>query len=115
LVEHMSNFAGVDVPAMIAGMPSFTLTDVASMRLQAISFFLVVFLLCAWAVKAMWNSLAKDFVKLPRMIYPRALAVTFLWGMLFLIVLSMISGARELMTPGAWQKQGATYKLKEPR
>jgi hypothetical protein len=23
----------------------------------------------------------------------------------------MISGARELMTPGAWRKQGATYKL----
>src|SRR5262249_47259394 len=25
----------------------------------------------------------------------------------------MISGARELMTPGAWQKQGFTYKLAE--
>ena len=24
----------------------------------------------------------------------------------------MISGARELMTPGAWEKQGATYRLK---
>ena len=23
----------------------------------------------------------------------------------------MISGARELMTPGAWEKQGATYRL----
>jgi hypothetical protein len=25
----------------------------------------------------------------------------------------MISGARELMTPGAWVKQGSTYKLRE--
>jgi hypothetical protein len=23
----------------------------------------------------------------------------------------MISGARELMTPGAWEKQGVTYRL----
>ena len=26
----------------------------------------------------------------------------------------MISGARELMTPGAWQKQGWTYQLAKP-
>src|SRR5262249_15945744 len=34
-----------------------------------------------------------------------------LWGLLFVVVLTMISGARELMTPGAWRKQGFTYKL----
>jgi hypothetical protein len=34
-----------------------------------------------------------------------------LWGLLFVIVLAMISGARELMTPGAWQKRGWTYQL----
>jgi len=27
-------------------------------------------------------------------------------------VLTMISGARELMTPGAWEKDGAIYRLK---
>jgi hypothetical protein len=37
--------------------------------------------------------------------------IVLLWGLLFVIVLTMISGARELMTPGAWRKQGATYKL----
>src|SRR5262245_44535701 len=31
--------------------------------------------------------------------------------MLFVLVLTMISGARELMTPGAWKKEGLTYKL----
>jgi hypothetical protein len=36
-----------------------------------------------------------------------------LWGILFILVLTMISGARELMTPGAWEKQGFTYRLKE--
>jgi hypothetical protein len=38
-----------------------------------------------------------------------------LWGLLFVLVLTMISGARELMTPGAWQKQGWTYKLAKDR
>jgi hypothetical protein len=27
-------------------------------------------------------------------------------------VLLMISGTRELMTPGAWEKRGTTYQLK---
>jgi hypothetical protein len=31
---------------------------------------------------------------------------------LFVVVLTMISGARELMTPGAWEKNGLTHKLK---
>src|SRR5262249_30092928 len=29
-------------------------------------------------------------------------------------VLTMISGARELMTPGAWEKNGVTYRLAPP-
>jgi hypothetical protein len=82
-------------------------------RLQAISFFLLVFFLSAAAFRAIWNYLQRDFPTLPRFSYIRALAGVFLWGLLFVIVLTMISGARELMTPGAWRKQGATYKLAE--
>src|SRR5205823_725556 len=37
--------------------------------------------------------------------------LTALWGLVFVLVLTMISGARELMTPGAWAKQGLTYRL----
>jgi hypothetical protein len=55
--------------------------------------------------------LRKDWTFLPVLGYGRALVVTALWGMLFLLVLTMISGARELMTPGAWEKQGRTYQL----
>src|SRR5262249_44341344 len=36
-----------------------------------------------------------------------------LWGLLFVLVLTMISGARELMTPGAWTKHGLTYNRAE--
>lgn len=96
-----------------AGMPTFHLTDIAKARLDTISFFLVLILVLAMCVKGLWNYLAKDFSKMPRLTYPKALSMVTLWGLLFLIVLSMISGARELMTPGAWEKQGVTYRLKD--
>jgi hypothetical protein len=83
-------------------------------RIQAISFFLVVLLLSALALKLLWNYLQRDFPRLPRLSYGKAVAGVLLWGLLFVIVLAMISGARELMTPGAWQKQGWTYKLDTP-
>jgi hypothetical protein len=95
----------------LAGMPSLTLSDVARMRVQTISFFVGAVLLAAWVVRLLWNSLRKDFTRLPALSYKGALAGTLLWGLLFLFVLSMISGARELMTPGAWEKNGLTYRL----
>lgn len=96
---------------LFAGMPSFTLTDVAKMRLENISFFLVGFLVCAFLIKLLWNYLATDWTFLPRLSYGKALGLVALWGMLFVLVLTMISGARELMTPGAWEKKGVTYQL----
>lgn len=85
----------------------------AAPYLQAISFFTVVLLVCGWAVKGLWQVLRKDFAWLPALSYGRSLSLVVLWGLLFVVVLTMISGARELMTPGAWRKQGWTYKLAE--
>lgn len=96
-----------------AGMPSVSFTEVATLRMEVISFFLVVLLVSAGIVQLIWNLLQKDFAWLPRLNYWRALGVVTLWGLLFVVVLTMISGARELMTPGAWVKTGATYKLKD--
>ena len=93
-------------------MPTVTLTDAAKLRLDAVSFFLALFLLAAWAVMGSWNTLGRDSAALPRLTYRRALAATGLWGLLFLLVLTMISGARELMTPGAWDRAGRTYRLR---
>lgn len=78
---------------------------------QAISFFAAGLLASAWGVKALWNSLRGEFVSLPRLSYRRSLNLVVLWGLCFVVVLTMISGARELMTPGAWKKQGWTYTL----
>ena len=70
-------------------------------------------LVSAGLIQLLWNSLRKSFTRLPRLNYPRAIGLVVLWGLLFIVVLTMISGARELMTPGAWEKQGATYRLNE--
>ncbi len=97
----------------LAGMPTIGLTDVTRMRVQTLSFFLLVLLTCAWAIQGIWNGLRGEFPRLPRLSYGKAAGVVALWGLLFLLVLTMISGARELLTPGAWAKQGLTYRLVE--
>jgi hypothetical protein len=99
----------------LAGMPSVRLNDLAQMRLETLSFFLLVFLVCAKVVQLLWNGLGKDLPRLPRLSYFRAVGLVAVWGLLFLVVLTMISGARELLTPGAWEKVGFTYKLAESK
>jgi hypothetical protein len=98
-----------------AGMPSLTLSDVASLRLSGISFFLALLLLTAWGFRYLWNYLRRDFGRMPYLTYRMSLAAVLLLGLLFNIVLLMIAGTRELMTPGAWEKSGVTYKLGKPR
>src|SRR5262249_4331707 len=107
-------------PAAWAGMAGplptnperiFRLNDTPLARLQGISFFLAGLLVFATAVLGVWDYLQRDLPKLPRLSFGKALAGVVLWGLLFVIVLAMISGARELLTPGAWSKQGWTYKL----
>jgi hypothetical protein len=49
-------------------------------RYEAISFFLVVLLLSALLVQWLWNRLARDFPKLPRLGFGKSLGVVFLWG-----------------------------------
>jgi hypothetical protein len=98
----------------LAGMPSVNLADWAVLRVETISFFLVVLLGSAAVVRWLWNTLAADFPRLPRLTYRRALAAVVLWGLLLAVVLTMIAGSRELLTPGAWQKHGLLYKVVSP-
>ena len=104
----------------MAGMPSvlpmdvaktLRLTEPAEMRLEAISFFIVVLLVSPLVVGWLWNYVARDFPRMPRINYRKSLALVAIWGLLFLVVLTMIAAARELMTPGTWQKQGLLYSL----
>ena len=87
-----------------AGMPMPVLTDWAALRLTTVSFFLLVFVASALAVRGLWNFLAKDFPRLPRLGYRHSMAGVALVGAVLAIVLTMIAGARELLTPRAWEK-----------
>ncbi len=105
---------GLLAEPVMAGMASPpTLREVAKLRLQSLSFFIMVLLASALLIKLMWNGLRKDFTRLPHLSYLKSLCLVLLWGLLFVLVLAMISGARELLTPGAWKKDGATYRLNE--
>jgi hypothetical protein len=110
------NSVGLWLASMLpasAGMTVITLTDIASARIDALSFFIVTYLLICWVLKLLWNHLAKTFTALPRLDFKRALGLVFVTGLMFYVVLTMISGARELLTPGAWEKQGVGYRLRE--
>lgn len=114
-------------PSILAGMPVplpthltkeslphiDALDPIVDSRLQGLSFFLLLFLLCAWAFQWVWNWSRTDSSQLSKLTFRQAFVLIFGWGMASLVVLTMISGARELMTPGAWQQQGWTYKLAE--
>lgn len=111
-------------PAAFAGMPSPLPSDVvrvlelnesAEHRIQAISFFLVGLLISTFVVRWLWNALRRDFKKLPHLTFGKSLVLVCIWGLLFVIVLTMISGARELMTPSAWKQDGLTYTLATDR
>ena len=105
---------------LLAGMPaplpdSITLEEALARpiteRLQALSFFLVGLVISVLAVRWLWNHLQKDVEWLPRLTVSRAFALVSIWGLGFVLILTMISGARELFTPGAWRQRGFTYKL----
>ena len=94
----------------MAGMPTVSLSDVGRLRFSTISFFLVLILISAAGIRFLWNSVRRDFPALPLLSFRGALTGVILWGLVFVVVLTMISGARELMTPGAWIKNGLTYR-----
>ena len=98
---------------VLAGMPSPELiwTELGRRRWEEVSFFLIGFLLTAAVVRGLWNLLRRDFPSLPKLSFRGSVSLLLLWGLLMAVVLAMVSGARELMTPGAWVPKGVTYKL----
>jgi hypothetical protein len=103
--------AGMPTPVVTDVVRTFQLTESAESRLRAISLFLVVLMLCPLVVRWLWNSLCRDFPRWPRITYGKAFGLVALWGLLFLVVLTMIAATREAMTPGSWQKQGLLYRV----
>ncbi len=120
--DHILARTAVLGHAIVAGMPApipfknetfVKLSSTWLARAQAISFFAVALIASALFVRFAWNSLARDLTFLPRLSFRGAMSGVVLWGLGFIVVLTMIAGARELMTPGAWTQEGATYKLRD--
>jgi len=91
-------------------MTVYDLTDVARLRLEDISFFGLLLLIATLGIRFLWNNLTKDFIRLPRLSFLKALSLTVLLSLFMLLILVMISGAREIMTPGAWHRQSSHYR-----
>ena len=104
-------WAGMPTPVVTDYVRTVRLSESAELRVQAISFFLVVLLAMGLVVRWLWNSSRKDFPRLPRIAYSKSLGLVLCWGLLFLVVLTMIAATRELMTPGSWQKKGLLYQV----
>ncbi len=101
-------------PPAHAGMTAYGLSDVYRLRFEEISFLIVLFLFCSLLLKLLWNYATKGFAFLPQLTYRRAAALALLFGVATLLILTMISGIREVLTPGAWRHQGTSYRLNDP-
>jgi hypothetical protein len=97
-----------------AGMTVYGLRDVYRLRLEEISFFIFLLIVCAFLFKLLWNYAVKGFNFLPRLKFLQSLCLSILFGLLTLLILTMISGIREVLTPGAWRHQGTSYRLNDP-
>lgn len=97
-----------------AGMTVYGLRDVVRLRVEEISFFIVLLIACSFAFKLLWNFAFKGFNAVPRLKFPQALCLSLLLGLGTLLILTMISGIREVLTPGAWRHQGTSYRLNDP-
>jgi hypothetical protein len=109
----LATLSAPTLPAF-AGMTVYGLRDIYRLRLEEISFFIVLLLACAVVLQVLWNYACKGFNAIPKLNYLRALCVSILFGMVMLIILTMISGIREVLTPGAWRHQGTAYRLNDP-
>lgn len=97
-----------------AGMTVYGLNDLYRLRLQEISFFLLLLVVCSFVFKLLWNHATRGFPAVPRVKFLQALSICLLFGIGMLLILTMISGIREVLTPEAWRKQGTSYRLNDP-
>ncbi|MCL2623472.1 MAG: hypothetical protein FWD31_07380 [Planctomycetaceae bacterium] len=94
-----------------AGMSSIVLTEYGVERITGLSTALFFGLaVSTLLVRYFWGLLVRD-TDWPKPTLAKSFAATFLGGLLFFLVLVMIAGSRELLTPGAWEPDGILYQL----
>jgi hypothetical protein len=99
------------VPTAQAGMTVYGLRDIYRLRFEEMSFFIVLFLACAVFLKLLWNHAVKGFPAIPRLKLRHSFSLALLLALAMLLILTMISGIREVLTPEAWRRQGSSYRL----
>jgi hypothetical protein len=97
-----------------AGMTVYGLRDIYRLRLEDISFFVALLLVCTVLFRLLWNHAVKGFNFLPRLKFGQSFCLVLLLGFFMLLILAMISGIREVLTPEAWRRQGSSYRLNDP-
>src|SRR5262245_11822475 len=83
-------FAGMGLTPFQRLFETVHLGAVAQLRLESLSFFVVLFFLLSFALMRVWNAFRQDFTWLPALSYRRAIGLLFLWGLAMSTVLSMI-------------------------
>ena len=99
--------------AVWAGMPSIRLTPEVRNNLTGISFSIfVILVVVSLLIFLCWNKFLRG-KELPKISWFKSLVIALLGGCLFCLILVMIAGSRELLTPGAWKQKGVLYELSE--
>ena len=75
---------------------------------------MLVLVISTLVIKGLWNTVARDINFLPILKFKHALALSCLIGLGTLLILTMIAGIREILTPEAWKRQGSSYQLNSP-
>src|SRR6185503_14225828 len=89
--------------------------DIYRLRLEEISFFIVLLFVCSFGLKLVWNYAFKGFNFVPRLKFVQAFCVSLLFGVLMLLILTMISGIREVLTPDPGDIRELPTGLMTPR
>lgn len=113
IIARSNHFLLAGIPAPLPDKITLeeTLARPITERLQALLLFLVGLVISVLAVRWLRNRLQKDLEWLPRLTFSRGIAFVTIWGFGFVLILTIISGARELSMPGARRQQGFTYKM----
>ena len=95
-------------------MTVYDLNDIYRLGAEEISFFVFLLIFSSVLFRLAWNSVVKAVPRLPKLGYRQALCASFVFGLMMLLILTMISGIREVLTPEAWHRQGSHYRLNSP-
>ena len=83
-----------------AGNMMASFTEVTRLRVEGVSFFLLVLFLSALGVQGVWNALTADFPRWSRLSYAKAVGVVVLWALICVPIYVTLSEFQKWRSPG---------------